>query len=149
MIVVDFPSKTSCARADALRHALKIATTLLADPMRLTLTAADVAVLTAHGGLGRRGPVGGASGSPQAADNLNAERDASQAPFRFFVVVAYRGRTKDLQVFGSHTVQRKKNAAIPRHSFVSSGEWIRTTDLRVMSRALRVLGFGLRASLCA
>jgi hypothetical protein len=86
-----------------LRHALKIATTLLADPMRLTLTAADVAVLTAHGGSGRRGPYGCASESQHAAGNLNAERDASQAPFRFFVVVAYRGRTKDLQVLGSHT----------------------------------------------
>lgn len=80
MIVVDFPPKTSCARAYAVRHALKIATTLLADPTRLTLTAADVAVLTAHRGLGRRGPIGGASGSQQAVGNLNAERDASQAP---------------------------------------------------------------------
>jgi hypothetical protein len=75
MIVVDFPPMTCCVRAHASRHALKTATTLLAGPMRLTLTAADVAVLTRPGGLGRRGPVGGAAGSQPAAANLSAERD--------------------------------------------------------------------------
>jgi hypothetical protein len=121
MIVVDFPPMTCCVRAHASRHALKAATTLLAGPLRLTLTAADVVVLTPPGGWARRGPVGGAAGSQPAAGNVSAERDASQAPFRLFVVVACRGPTKELQVIGPCIRPKRRHAAKSRHFFVSSG----------------------------
>jgi len=58
--------------------------------------------------------------------------------------------TSDLRVLGAYpkTVKKTPPIALIGGVFCSGGA-IRTRDLRVMSRALRVLGFGLRAGLCA
>jgi len=44
---------------------------------------------------------------------------------------------------------KKAADSLESAAFFSSGGWIRTIGLRVMSRALRMLPFGFRAGLCA
>jgi hypothetical protein len=58
--------------------------------------------------------------------------------------------TQDLRVLGSRPKTAKKHRQSARLAvYFCSGGAIRTHDLRVMSRALRVLGSGLRAGLSA